>query len=49
MEKPDELKIPVSEEELERLWAAAKARGVPLEDWVREILLRVLRERDAGD
>lgn len=46
MEDGDELKIPVTEEELERLWKAAKAKGVELEDWVREELLRILRERD---
>lgn len=46
MEDQDELKIPVTEEELERLWKAAKAKGVELEEWVREILLQAIRERD---
>ena len=46
MDDRDELKIPVTEEELERLWEAAKAKGVELEVWVREILLRAIRERD---
>ena len=46
MEDRDELKIPVTEEELARLREAAKVRGLDVEDWAREELLRILRERD---
>lgn len=46
MKEQDELRIRVTEAELQRLWQAAKAQGADLEDWVREILLRAIRERD---
>ena len=46
MKEQEQLRIRVSEQELERLWKAAKAQGAELEDWVREILLRAIRERD---
>ena len=46
MDDQDRLRIPMSEEELERIRKAAEANGLEIEEWARAELLRILRERD---
>lgn len=46
MDDKEGLRITVSEVELERLRKVARAQGVDLEDWIQEILMRAVRDRD---
>lgn len=46
MKSEDELKIPLSEAELERIRQAAEEKGMDVEEWAREELLKILHERD---
>ena len=46
MAEQEELRVEFTEAELKRIREAAKAKGVDVETWAREVLLRILRERD---
>lgn len=46
MEDQDRLRIKVTKSELERIRQVAEAKGLDVEEWAREELLKILHERD---
>lgn len=49
MDDQGELKIPVTEEELERLRETADRSGLDVEEWAKKVLLRVLSARETRE
>lgn len=47
--EPEELKIPLTPEELRRIEQTAESSGVGAEDWAKKVLLRILSARETRE
>lgn len=49
MVEKDELRIELTDEELRRMEATAEFSGMDVEDWAKEVLLRILNARETRE